>query len=245
MRNRRWLIPLVAIGVLVLWRSLRRGACSELYANLETFSAPSARFYDAFASLLFGGFYDKVARQVADRCPAGLVLDVGSGTGNLAVRLAEIASQLMVTGVDVSADMIDRARARAGRSGVGDRVRFEMGDVGQLPYADGYFDLVVSTLSLHHWPDPVRGLAEVHRVLKPGGQACIYDLSDRVLRVLHHGRGIVYKHWHDLGRSGALHHERGIEWAVEASPFHDRTTDVFRWPWSMPAMRRMCLRRGD
>ena len=73
MRNRRWLIPLVAIGVLVLWRSLRRGACRELYANLETFSAPSARFYDAFASLLFGGFYDKVARG-GRQVPSGIGL---------------------------------------------------------------------------------------------------------------------------------------------------------------------------
>lgn len=224
MRKRRWLIPLVAIGGLALYRGIRRAHIHELSTNLSTFSGPSAGFYDAFAGLLFGGFYDKVAHEVAARCPAGRVLDVGSGPGILAVRLAGIAPQLIVIGVDISPDMVERARSRAAVSNVGDRVSFVVGDVGQLPYGDGDFDMVVSTFSMHHWPDPARGLAEIYRVLKPGGVACIYDISDGVLR--------------------ALHHDRELERAVAASPFRERAIEVFRWPWRVPAIRRMCLRQG-
>ncbi|MDD4162082.1 MAG: class I SAM-dependent methyltransferase [Methanothrix sp.] len=53
--------------------------------------------------------------------------------------------------------------------------QFEVGDVCALPFEDEFFDLVVSTFSLHHWPDATAGLNEIFRVLKPGGEAWIYD----------------------------------------------------------------------
>jgi ubiquinone/menaquinone biosynthesis C-methylase UbiE len=54
-------------------------------------------------------------------------------------------------------------------------LRFQVGDVAALPFADNSVDLVVSTLSLHHWDDPAAGFNEIVRVLGPGGQAWIYD----------------------------------------------------------------------
>ena len=54
-------------------------------------------------------------------------------------------------------------------------LRFQVADVAALPFADNSVDLVVSTLSLHHWDDPAAGLNEIVRVLGPGGQAWIYD----------------------------------------------------------------------
>lgn len=224
MRKRRWLIPLLTTGAVLLYRTVRHVAGKHVSRDLQAFHVPNARSYDTLSTLLFGSFYDKVARELASRQPTGTVLDVGSGPGNLAVRLAELAPQLVVVGIDISPDMVERARHRASMAGVSDRVRFEVGDVAQLPHVDGYFDLVASTFSLHHWPDPERGLAEIYRVVKPGGHACIYDLSGQVLR--------------------AFHHRRGIEQAVKSSPFRDRTIEVFRWPWSIPAIRRVCLRRA-
>jgi SAM-dependent methyltransferase/YHS domain-containing protein len=84
---------------------------------------------------------------------------------------------MMLTGVDISGAMVERAARRAARAGLSERVRFEVGDVAALPLSDEEFDGVVSTLSLRHWSDPASGLAEIHRVLKPGGEARIYDLA--------------------------------------------------------------------
>lgn len=60
--------------------------------------------------------------------------------------------------------------------GVQDRVRFEFMDANKMRYRDSYFNLVVSTVSFHHWKKPIRVLNEIHRVLKDGVQAWIYDL---------------------------------------------------------------------
>jgi len=73
--------------------------------------------------------------------------------------------------------MIERARDNAERAwrGAEGSPEFVVGDVASLPFVDGSFDLVVSTLSMHHWADPTRGLAEIGRVLQEGGRALVWD----------------------------------------------------------------------
>jgi len=87
------------------------------------------------------------------------------------VRIAELDPDVRVTGVDLAPEMVERADALAARCGVADRVAFRVGDAASLPFAEATFDAAVSTFSLHHWDDRPRGLAEVHRVLRPGGWA--------------------------------------------------------------------------
>jgi SAM-dependent methyltransferase len=70
-------------------------------------------------------------------------------------------------------------------------VEFRVGDVASLPFADASFDAVVSTFSLHHWPDPAKGLEEIYRVLRPGGVARIYDVVDWIRRFEQGGPNIV------------------------------------------------------
>jgi SAM-dependent methyltransferase len=64
------------------------------------------------------------------------------------------------------------------REGIDERVDVCVGDVAALPLPDDSVDLVTSSFSVHHWPDAVAGFSEVHRVLRPGGRAIIYDLPD-------------------------------------------------------------------
>jgi ubiquinone/menaquinone biosynthesis C-methylase UbiE len=131
--------------------------------------------YDRFAGRFERRLRTGIAAEVAAlRLPAGAhVLDVGTGPGRLPVEIARHSPQVWVTGLDVSARMIEAAKAAIEP---GQQVIAEVGDVAKLPYRDGSVDLVVSTLSQHHWPDRPAALAELARVLAPGGRIWIYDL---------------------------------------------------------------------
>jgi ubiquinone/menaquinone biosynthesis C-methylase UbiE len=90
--------------------------------------------------------------------------------------MARRAPDLHVTGVDLSDKMLTEAENYATGHDMAQAVSFRKGDVQQIPFPDGSVDLVVSTLSLHHWSDPVAVLDEVDRVLRPGGSFLIFDL---------------------------------------------------------------------
>jgi SAM-dependent methyltransferase len=125
-----------------------------------------------------GSLVARIAADVAAVAPIGArVLEVGGGPGHLSIRQAR-QHGLEVTGLDLDPAMISRARATADRPGNGDQRRpsFLVGDVASLAFPDQSFDLVVSTLSMHHWANPTAGLAEISRVLRPGGRALIWDL---------------------------------------------------------------------
>lgn len=125
-----------------------------------------------------------VARRAAAMVQAGQAADLGCGPGYLVVKLAQVAPGLQVTGIDLADEMLVEAERVAQRSGVQDRVAFKKGDVAQIPFPDGSLDLVVSTLSLHHWSDPVGALDEIARVLRrpepaegrAGGSFLVVDL---------------------------------------------------------------------
>jgi SAM-dependent methyltransferase len=145
-----------------------------------------ARGYDMGAALVLAPVYARIAREVAREAPAGAdVLDIGCGPGQLALRVAQAHGGLTVTGADIDPAMIARAvanrdrRGLAGGAGTDDpgQPTFVVGDVAALPFPDASFDLAVSTFSMHHWEDPAAGLAELHRILRPGGRALIWDVT--------------------------------------------------------------------
>lgn len=118
-------------------------------------------------------------RVIEDLAPLGLVegkvLDAGTGPGTLARDIARSFPQLQVHGIDLSEEMIRLAREHAKREQLEERVHFDTGNIGHLPYPDHSFDVVVSTISMHHWYDLEQPLRELYRVLKPGGRLWIYD----------------------------------------------------------------------
>jgi ubiquinone/menaquinone biosynthesis C-methylase UbiE len=106
------------------------------------------------------------------------VLDIGCGTGSLAiVAKRQVGESGKVCGVDASPAMVARARSKAATSGVD--VSFEVAVVESLPFPDARFDVVLSTLMLHHLPRQLRQqcLREVRRVLKPQGRLLIVDFG--------------------------------------------------------------------
>lgn len=134
--------------------------------------------YNAFSRRVLGSFFRRIAEDVAEAAPEGArILEVGCGPGHLSIQLAR-RHALDMTGIDLDPAMIEQARANAIRVDDFDEQRpsFQVDDVGDLSFPDETFDLVVSTLSMHHWADPTAGLSEIGRVLKPGGRALIWDL---------------------------------------------------------------------
>jgi ubiquinone/menaquinone biosynthesis C-methylase UbiE len=131
--------------------------------------------YQRFANRLARPLYRRVASDLAELPPNARILDVGTGPGLLPLQIAAARPDLTIDAVDLAAEMIDEAQLSATQADLGPRVTFTVADVAALPFADATFDLVVSTISQHHWSDPAAGLREVRRVLRPGAQAWIYD----------------------------------------------------------------------
>lgn len=117
-----------------------------------------------------------VARRAIKFVDQGEAADLGCGPGLLVFEMARQAPGLHITGVDLSEEMLAEARRLAEAEGLGTQVAFKPGDVETLPLPDESLDLVVSTLSLHHWSNPVAALQEIDRVLRPGGAYVIADL---------------------------------------------------------------------
>ena len=140
----------------------------------KVFEGRSSRVYDFVSRRVLRGMYRRLAADVAGAAPDGAaVLDVGTGPGVLLVELARSRPDVRLTGVDLSADMI--AAANRNLDPFGDRASARIGDVTSLPFSDRSFDLIVSSLSLHHWDDPEAAVPEFARVLRPGGRVYIYD----------------------------------------------------------------------
>jgi len=113
------------------------------------------------------------------------ILDIGTGTGFLSLMLAEMGHE--VVGLDISEEMIEKAKKKAVGQGV--EIMFKQGDAENLPFETGYFDALVNRAVLWTLPDPKKAIAEWRRVLKPGGKLCFFlhephpnGVADRVRR---------------------------------------------------------------
>ncbi|GII00372.1 class I SAM-dependent methyltransferase [Planobispora takensis] len=143
---------------------------------MSYFEGRSGERYDRRAARLNRGLFRRICRDVAGAVPrGGAVLDAGTGSGHLLLQLARIRPDLRLSGVDLSEDMIGIGRRHVREASLQDRISLEVADVADLPHPDGGFDLVVSTLSMHHWDRVDRAVAEFARVLKPGAELWIYD----------------------------------------------------------------------
>lgn len=136
-----------------------------------------AAAYDLVTTRMLAGLYRAVAKRVLTSVPqAGHVLDVGTGPRRLLTELGARRHDVRLAGIDPSADMIDHATRRLREAALTGRAELHVASAEDLPFPDGTFDAVVSTLSSHHWADPQQAVAEQARVLRSGGTLWIVDL---------------------------------------------------------------------
>ncbi len=130
-------------------------------------------------NLLFRGKWQAVRRktiELAQLQPGERVLEVGCGTGTISLLAkAQVGSTGQAYGIDPSLPMIQRACSKAARQHLA--VDFQTGTVEQLAFPDAAFDVVLSSFMMHMVPEEVKrqGLAEIARVLKPGGRLLVVD----------------------------------------------------------------------
>ncbi len=156
--------------------------------NTETKTLGSGQMFDGIAAR-----YDFVNRVISlgiDQSwrrrtvrslalPEGAsVLDLATGTGDLALLIARAAPTSRVVGLDPSEKMLEVARRKVAEAGLDERIELVIGDAEALPFADATFDGVSIAFGIRNVPNRARALAEMARVTKPGGRVAVLELSE-------------------------------------------------------------------
>ena len=148
----------------------------ETYYIAKTFDY-MARFYDRTSNKKLGLEFYSLAAKLSGVKEGDKVLDVGCGTGTLALRLKKQAGNKgFVAGIDASSEMLKQAKIKADKENI--RLDLRVASIEKIPFSDNFFDVVTSTWVIHQLSLPLKkkGIKEIFRVLKVGGHFLLADL---------------------------------------------------------------------
>ena len=162
------------------------------------------------------------------------LLVVGCGTGAFLAAAERAWPQLRLSGVDLSAGMLQHARRRLSSA-----VTLAVADVQRLLFRDASYDVAVSLSSFHFWPDPVAGLTEIHRVLRPGAHVIITDWCDDFVacRLCD-----LYLKWRDPAHLRMFGRDACRD-MLTAAGFHTRFIDRYKISWLWGLMTAVAEKR--
>ncbi len=118
----------------------------------------------------------KTAKEVAKSHPE-TILDLATGTADLAIALAKSNPQAHIVGMDISEKMMEIGKEKVKQQGLESQIELHLGDATSLPFGDNSFDAVTVGFGVRNFENREQGLSEIHRVLKPNGHAVILEFS--------------------------------------------------------------------
>jgi len=175
-----WCIFFAIIGIvviLIIIFGFPRKKKSPRKPNIEGLDNPEvAKAFEKMTNILpFRLLRKKILSKLKDFNPKGTLVDIGCGSGNLIIQIAESFPDLNLIGIDIASEILEFAKKRALDRSLGKRIEFKIGNVEKLPFSNESIDFIISTFSLHHWENPVKGFNEIHRVLKRDGTMLLFD----------------------------------------------------------------------
>lgn len=142
------------------------------YIDMPSFAA---RLYDNLTSIKgINQSFRGIAIFVGNTLKQGNLLDIGTGPGRLLLEINKQVPQMNLFGLDISRSMINRAKQNLANVPDTD---LRIGNISKTDYQDNFFDCIVSSGSFYNWDEPVKGINEIFRILKPGKTAFIFDTN--------------------------------------------------------------------
>lgn len=153
------------------------GSKKEQVSNMFNNIAPYYDFLNHFLSLgIDRSWRKRMIAEVETQSPKK-VLDVATGTADVAIALAKKIEQANVIGLDIAVDMLNIGRKKVKQQNLQERVELISGDAENLPFQDNSFDAITVAFGVRNFGHLAKGLAEMKRVLKPGGQLVVLEFS--------------------------------------------------------------------
>jgi ubiquinone/menaquinone biosynthesis C-methylase UbiE len=145
------------------------------WIKIERIPGVLASSYEKATRMVIEEYYGPVAEEIVSTFASGVILDLGTGPGYLPIEIARRTPDINIIGIDLSRSLIRIAQANAAITDFSRQLQFEVGNAARLDFDNASFDMVISTGMLHSLKNPVAVLNEMHRVVKKGGEAWIYD----------------------------------------------------------------------
>lgn len=158
--------------------------------------APAYDFMNRAMTLGIDKSWRRLGVELAAGKHPGRILDVATGTGDLAIALAKRIPDAHITGIDLSEGMLTEGRRKVKECGFEKRITLEYADCLDLPFPDASFDVITVAFGVRNFEHLDKGYAEMHRVLRPGGTLIVLELSvptSKILRPLYqiYTRGVI------------------------------------------------------
>jgi demethylmenaquinone methyltransferase/2-methoxy-6-polyprenyl-1,4-benzoquinol methylase len=118
----------------------------------------------------------KAIREISKFTEKPAILDVATGTGDLAIAAMKL-NPSKITGIDISSKMLEFGRSKIERRGLSDRIELLQGDSENIPFGDNCFDVAMVAFGVRNFSDPLKGLAEMNRIVRRSGMIMVLEFS--------------------------------------------------------------------